>query len=105
MICDDSTCQILQTCKWDSGVAGPYCGNMYTPSSEPDSDDATVDTVPREQLIAQIEALQKVVHEIRDERTQKNAEYEYRSRNNYSERRSSEGGVGAKRNPHSSTGS
>ena len=105
MICDDSTCRILQTCKWDSGVAGPYCGNMYTPSSEPDSDDATVDTVPREQLIAQIEALQKIVHEIRDERSQKNAEYEYRSRNNYSERRSLEGGVGAKRNPHSSTGS
>jgi len=46
---------------------------MYAPSSEPDSDDATVDTVPREQLIAQIEALQKVVHEIRDERSQKNA--------------------------------
>ena len=105
MICDDSTCQILQTCKWDSGVAGPYCGNMYAPSSEPDSDDATVDTVPREQLIAQIEALRKEVRETRDERSQKNAEYEYRSRNNYSERRSSEGGVGAKRNPHSSTGS
>ena len=34
MICDDSLCQQLNTCKWDMPVGSAYCGNMYSPSTE-----------------------------------------------------------------------
>ena len=32
MICNDSLCQQLNTCKWDMPVSSAYCGNMYSPS-------------------------------------------------------------------------
>mgnify|MGYP003147430157 CR=1 FL=1 len=32
MICEDSLCQQLNTCKWDSPVSSVFCGNMYAPA-------------------------------------------------------------------------
>jgi len=32
MICNDSLCQQLNTCKWDMPVSPAYCGNMCSPS-------------------------------------------------------------------------
>jgi len=36
MICDDSVCQELMTCKWDMSVASPYCGAIWYPMPEKD---------------------------------------------------------------------
>ena len=63
MICDDSLCQQLNTCKWDVPVGSAYCGNMYSPSVDqpaPAHVPSFEDRIDREDLM-------RVVQDLRDE--------------------------------------
>ena len=37
MICEDSLCRQLNTCKWDMPVSSVYCGNMHYATPQPQS--------------------------------------------------------------------
>ena len=66
MLCDDSTCQQLNTCKWDIAVSSTWCGTMYH-TKDHSEDMVQSSPVPSYEDWEDRQKLMKIVEELRDE--------------------------------------
>ncbi len=65
MICEDSLCRQLNTCKWDSPVSSVYCGNMYYASPQPQPKLRDMSSEQVEKLSTIIQGLQEEVRNLK----------------------------------------
>ena len=66
MDCTDSTCQQLNTCKWDMPIASPWCNTIYYTQHQPEPV-VQSPPVPSYEDWEDRQRLMKIVEDLRDE--------------------------------------